>query len=60
MNVIDVTTIHHKEPHVIVLDGLTQRFSGPMKEARERFPQAFSDSRAESSPTSEPQPPESL
>lgn len=60
MNVIDVTAINHKEPHVLVMDGLVQLFAGPVSEARERFPQAFSDSRAESSPTSEPQPPESL
>lgn len=53
MNVIDVSTISDSERRVIVLDDLVQKFVGPISEARERFPDAFSDSPAEPFPAAE-------
>lgn len=53
MNWIDVTSIHDNETQVIVLDDLVQKFVGHISEAREKFPEAFSDSRAEPIPVAE-------
>lgn len=50
MNWIDVSTIHDNETHVVVLDDLVQLYVGPISEAREKFPEAFSDRPAESFP----------
>lgn len=54
MNVIDVSTINSSEQQVIVLLNLVQLFHGSISEARERYPEAFSDSPAEASPAAAP------
>lgn len=56
MNVIDITAINHNERQVIVLIDLMELFRGPISEARALYPDAFSDSPAESSPAAAPAP----
>lgn len=53
MNWIDVSTCNDNETQVIVLDDMVQKFVGPISEAREKFPQAFSDSPAAPFPAAE-------
>lgn len=52
MQYIDVTTIEDNERQVLVHgdDDFTPLFRGPISEARERFPDLFSDTGAATSP----------
>ena len=59
MQMIDITTLHDEERQVLIHTDNSSVFSGPVSEARKRFPELFNDTALESSPADAPSPFES-